>query len=155
MERGSRNIYEIARRTAGYTQERWAEAVGVSVESIRNYEHGAQLPGDGIVKAMCEISGLSQLSYWHLCRKSALAAEILPEVESVPLPQAVCALLCGIREFVRKERDARLLDMAADGRIDELERADFDDIVKELRRIVAAAIQLRYAEGGGSGETRK
>lgn len=149
MERGSRNIYAIARRTAGYTQERWAEATGVSVESIRNYEHGAQLPGDGVVKAMCEISGLAQLSYWHLCRKSELAAEILPEVESVPLPQAVCALLCSIREFAHRERDARLLDMAADGKIDALERAEFGEIVKDLRRIVAAAIQLRYAEGGG------
>lgn len=149
MERGSRNIYKIARRTAGYTQERWAEAAGVSVESVRNYEAGTQTPGDEIVKAMCEISGLSQLSYWHLCRKSALAAEILPEVESVPLPQAVCALLCSIREFAHKERDARLLDMAADGRIDALERAEFDAIVKDLRRIVKAAMQLWYAEGGG------
>lgn len=148
MERGSRNIYAIARRTAGYTQERWAEAVGVSVESIRNYEHGAQLPGDEVVTAMCEISGLTQLSYWHLRRKSSLAAELLPEVESIPLPQAVCALLCSIREFVGRERDAQLLDMAADGKIDALERAEFDAIVKDLRRIVAAAMHLWYAEGG-------
>ena len=149
MERDSRNIYKIARRTAGYTQEHWAEAVGVSVESIRNYEAGTQIPGDEVVKAMCEISGLSQVSYWHLCRKSSLAAEILPEVETVPLPQAVCALLCSIREFVNKERDARLLDMAADGKIDALERPEFDDIVKELRRIVKAAMQLWYAERDG------
>lgn len=148
MERESRNIYKIARKTAGYTQERWAEAVGVSVESIRNYEAGTQIPGDEIVKAMCEISGLSQVSYWHLCHKSELAAEILPEVETVPLPQAVCGLLYSIRDFVSKERDAQLLDMAADGKIDAMERQEFADIVVELRRIVKAAMQLWYAEGG-------
>lgn len=150
MERESRNIYKIARQNTPYSQERWAELVGVSVESIRNYEAGKQIPGDEVVTAMCEICGLTQLSYWHLRHKSQLAAEILPEVETVPLPQAVCSLLCSIREFVNKERDARLLDMAADGKIDEMERQEFDDIVKELRRIVKAAMQLWYAEGGGS-----
>lgn len=150
MERESRNIYKIARKTAGYTQERWAEAVGVSVESVRNYEAGTQTPSEEIVKAMCEISGLTQLSYWHLCQKSSLAAEILPEVETVPLPQAVCAMSSSIRNFVRNERDARLLDMAADGKIDEMERQEFDEIVNELRYIVKAAMQLWYAERGES-----
>lgn len=148
MERESRNIYKIARQNTPYSQERWAELVGVSVESIRNYEAGKQIPGDEIVTAMCEICGLTQLSYWHLRHKSQLAAEILPEVETVPLPQAVCAVSSCIRNFVRNERDARLLDMAADGKIDEMERAEFDLIVQELRCFIKAAMQLWYAAGG-------
>ena len=37
MESDSRNIYKTARRIAGMTQERWAEAIGVCAESVRNY----------------------------------------------------------------------------------------------------------------------
>ena len=89
MERNSRNDYKTARSVAGLTQERWAEAIGCSVDSVRGYEAGTTVPSDEIVRAMCEISGLSVLAYWHLCNKSPLAAGVLPEVRRVPLPQAV------------------------------------------------------------------
>ena len=69
-ERPPRNIYKTARKVAGLTQERWAEAVGVSVDSIRGYETGAVVPADETVRAMAEISGLSPLAYWHLCNKA-------------------------------------------------------------------------------------
>lgn len=150
MESDYRNIYRIARRTTGYTQEHWAEAVGVSVESIRNYENGTQIPGEDVIKAMCEISGLSQLAYWNLCHKSSLASEILPPLEIIPLPQAVCALLRSLREFYARHRDGSLLDIAADGVVDDAEAADFRAILEELDGIVQAALQLKYSEGGAT-----
>ena len=156
MECNSRNIYKIGRRTTGFTQEHWAEALGVSVESVRGYETGKQIPCDEVVRAMSEISGLAQLSYWHLCRKSELAAELLPELDAVPLPQAVIRLICSIRDFADRHRSDTLLDIAADGVIDESERPEFDAIVRELEGIVQAALQLKYSEGGaGSGSAFK
>ena len=149
MEPNSRNIYKTARTVAGLTQERWAEAVGVSVDSIHNYEAGTQIPSDEVVRAMSEISGLSPLSYWHLCHKSELAADMLPEVRSVPLPQAVCALVSRVQDFVLGSPDA-LLRMAADGRIDEMEKTDYARIIGDLDGIVQAALQLKYAEGGNA-----
>ena len=89
MESKPRKIYKTARAVAGLTQERWAEALGVSVDSIRAYENGAVVPSDETVRAMSEISGLAPLAYWHLCNKSRLASETLPDVEQLPLPQAV------------------------------------------------------------------
>lgn len=38
MSEEYRNIYKIARRTAGFTQEAAAERLGISVESVRAYE---------------------------------------------------------------------------------------------------------------------
>lgn len=143
-----RNIYKTARTVAGLTQERWAEAVGVSVDSIRGYENGAVIPADETVKAMSEISGLAPLSYWHLCNKSTLASDTLPEVEQLPLPQAVIQLLCAINEF--KDLHGDLLALAADGRITGDELAVWDNIVARLDRIIQAAIQVKVAEGGGS-----
>lgn len=151
MQFDYRNIYKRAREVAGLTQERWAEAVGMSVESVRNYEAGTQIPGDEVVKAMSEISGLSQLAYWHLCHKSSLASEILPPVEVVPLPQAVCALLRSLKDFSARHREDCLLDIAADGKVDAAEAMDFEAIVEELDEIVQAALQLKYAEGRQTG----
>lgn len=145
MQDNYRNICKIGRTTAGMTQERWAEALDYSVESVRLCEAGKMMPGDDVVARMVEVSGLQVLGYWHLLNKSRMAAQILPEVESTPLPQAVIQLILRVREF--SEQHTRLLEIAADGRIDNLERPAFDAIVKELDDVVRAAMQLKYAEG--------
>ena len=146
MEQKPRNIYKTARKVAGLTQERWAEAVGVSVDSIRGYETSAVVPADETVRAMAEISGLSPLAYWHLCNKSALAADTLPEVEQLPLPQAVVQLLCAINDF--SDYNCDLLDLAADGKITISEAAAWENIVARLDAVIRAAIQVKVAEGG-------
>ena len=145
-ERPPRNIYKTARKVAGLTQERWAEAVGVSVDSVRGYETGAVVPADETVRAMAEISGLSPLAYWHLCNKSALAADTLPEVEHLPLPQAVLQLLRAIADY--QSMQGKLLVMAADGEITMDEKIDWDSIVVRLDSVIRAAIQVKVAEGG-------
>ena len=87
------------------------------------------------------------LGYWHLQNKSRMAAAILPQVESTPLPQAVLQLILRIRDFAERHRTDRLMEIAADGRIDHLERETFDTIVAELDAVVQAVMQLKYAEG--------
>lgn len=142
------NIYKRARATAGLTQERWAEQLGISVESVRLYESGAGLPSDEAVTRMIEVAVLPVLGYWHLMNKSRVAAEILPEVKTVPLAQAVVQLLHRIREFDEQHRVRELLSIAEDGQIDSAEREDFDGIIKELDGIVQAAMALKFSEGG-------
>lgn len=146
MEPESRNIYKTARAVAGLTQERWAEAVGCSVDSVRNYESGTQTPSDEIVRAMSEISGLAPLAYWHLCRKSTLAEDMLPKVDKLPLPQAVVQLLVAVSDFSADH--GALLRIAADGTIDFEERRAWDKIAAELDEIVKAALQVKFSEGG-------
>lgn len=151
MERESRNIYRNARAATGMSQESWAEAIGVSVESVRNYESGRQIPGNAIVLSMCEASARPELAYQHLLQTDTIAARLLPEVESVPLPQAVCAFWSSIREFEAKNNIDEMLAIAADGVVDETERPRFNAIVQELKSgIVRAVLFLEYAEGGTS-----
>ena len=141
-----RNIYKNARKYAGLTQERWAEAVGVAPCTIRSYESGEVIPADETVKIMAEVSGQPILCYWHMCNKSALAADTLPEVEHLPLPQAVVQLLCAINDF--KDYHGDLLTLAADGKITTSEAAAWENIVTRLDAVVKAAIQVKVAEGG-------
>lgn len=140
-----RNIYYNARQAAGLTQERWTELLGVSPEAVRQYEAGAYIPADDVARRMAELAGLPVLGYWHLCRKSSLAEEILPEVERVSLPMAVCRLLAAMQAFTSQTRGAELLRIAADGRISALEAEGFRKIVGDLDEIVQAALQVKYA----------
>lgn len=148
MQDNCGNIYKRARATAGLTQERWSEQLGVSVESVRLYETGAGMPSDEVVTRMIEVAVLPVLGYWHLMNKSRVAAEILPEVKTVPLAQAVVQLLHRIREFDERHRVRELLSIAEDGQIDSAEREVFDGIIKELDGIVQAAMALKFSEGG-------
>ena len=136
MQHNYHNISQTGRRIAGMTQERWAEALDISVESVRLYESGRGMPSDDVATRMVEVSGAPVLGYWHLLNKSRVAADLLPQVDTIALPQAVIQLLRRIR------------DIAEDGRIDQDERPDFEQITRELDGIVQAAMQLKYARGG-------
>ena len=146
LENKTANIYRTARMTAGLTQERWSEMLGVSPEAVRQYETGTYIPADEIARRMAELAGMPVLAYWHLCRKSTLAASLLPQVEDVPLPQAVCRLLAAVGAWTHNQRSDRLLQIAADGRVDELEEVGFRQILADLDEIVRAALQVKFSE---------
>ena len=142
------NIYYNARKTAGMTQARWAEMLGVAEETVRRYEAGAMLPADDIVLAMADLSGLQILGTWHLRRKSAVAADVLPEVQRLPLAQAVVQLLDAIDGFTEKHHARTLISIAADGKVLPEEQGEFDRVVKDLQPLIRAALQIDFADKG-------
>jgi len=146
MERDYTNIYYDARHTTGLTQERWAELLGLSVDSVKQYEAGKITPSDEVVLRMSEAAGHHIICYWHLLHKSRVAGQILPPVERLPLAQAVVQLLARMREFDREHHDDALLTIAEDGRVDPDELPHFKQVVRDLHGIIQAAIQIDYAE---------
>ena len=144
MKDNSRNIYRIARDTAGLTQERWAENLGISVEAVRQYEAGTIMPGDDIVLQMAEISGQLILPYRHLVRKSRVAAAILPELDDeLGLSETVLSLLIQIDDF-REDGLKKLVRIAADGKISEDEAERYEEAMQQLLRLVSLAMSLSY-----------
>ena len=148
MQENYINCYKSARQYAGFTQERWAELIGVSTESVRLYESGKSLPSDEVVTRMVEMSMLPALAYKHLMLKSSIAADILPEVPDMPLPQAVIKLICCMRDFEEKHRDQDLMHIAMDGRVDAKEEGLFEEIVDELENVIQAAMTVKFAKEG-------
>lgn len=144
MERGSPNIYKNARQTAGLTQERWAEQLGVTADTVRLYESGRNYPSDEVAARMAEVAGMPVLGYWHLKLKSALANDALPDVARVPLPQAVVDLLAAIDTIQPQVKE--LLMIARDGMVDAGETELFEDILDDLEDVVTAALAVKYAE---------
>lgn len=144
MEPRTTNIYKNARQTAGLTQERWAEQLGVTADTVRLYESGRNYPSDEVAARMAEVAGMPVLGYWHLKLKSALANDALPDVARVPLPQAVVGLLAAMDTIQPQVKE--LLVIALDGIVDEGETELFEDILDALEDVVTAALAVKYAE---------
>ena len=146
MEQRTTNIYKNARQTAGLTQERWAEQLGVTADTVRLYESGRNYPSDEVAARMAEVAGMPVLGYWHLKLKSSLANDALPDVARVPLPQAVVGLLAAMDTVQPQVKE--LLMIARDGIVDAGETELFEDILDDLEDVVTAALAVKYAERG-------
>ena len=145
MQSDYRNIYQDARRTAGLTQERWAELLGISVDAVRQYETDRITPSDEVALRMAEAAGQQIICYWHLLHKSRVAAELLPEINRKKLPEAVLQLLVAVEQF----RETGLRDLtriAADGKISPDESEAFAGLLEQLRELVSAALGIEFAE---------
>ena len=149
MYENDRNIYKSSRVAAGLTQEAAAEKLGVSVESLRHYESGTRVPPNDVVDLMTIAYQSQTLGLYHLRASGATARAILPEVQERPLPEAVLRLVNLMMDFADKHRDRELMRIAEDGRIDEMEKPVYDEIVgRELPELIEAAMAVRYAKGG-------
>lgn len=141
-------MYARHRRAAGITQEKAAELLGVAVRTVANWEAGIYVPPDDKVALMCDVYPAPTLAVEHLRASTALAAGIIPEVTQLPLAQAVAQLLYRMRQFETRHRADDLIWISSNGRVDEGEQTvRFAEINDELQDIVAAAIQLKYAQG--------
>ena len=135
------NLYQKARKTTRLTQEQAAERLGLSAESLKQYELGKRIPPDAVVQRMVELYGTAWLALEH--RKATDTLGVLPDVSIKPLPMASLSLrnrFCAAAGNLDE-----LLLIAEDGVIDDTERSKFDSIVEEMRDLMAAICQLIYA----------
>ena len=73
------NIYKTARQKAGITREKAAEAMGISVESLKAYETYGRLPSCDVVDRMCLVYDALYLAYQHN-RLASGEIKVVPEV---------------------------------------------------------------------------
>lgn len=145
MQSDCQNFYKNVRISAGLTQERWAEVLGISYDAVRQYESDTILPSDEVVLRMAEVSGQHIICYWHLIHKSRVAAKILPELDRKRLPEAVLSLLVAVRHF-QDDGMRELTRIAADGKISPEEQADYMTAMEQLQSVVREALHLQFAE---------
>lgn len=141
------SIYARYRKAAGMTQEYAAELLGVAVRTLAAWERGESKPSDERVLSMVDVYCAPTLAIEHLRATTAIARGILPPVDAVPLPQAVCQLLSAIRTLEEIHAGDKLLQIAADGKVDDMEAPDFARLLEELEPVMAAVLALKYARG--------
>lgn len=146
MQEAYINICAACRKNARMTQEQWAEALHVSVETVKAWEGNRRIPGNYHVCLMVGLCGDAYYAYKHL-QQTSDGLSVLPDTVRQSLPVAVIQLVNRIIGFADRNRDKELLQIADDGIIDEKERPTYEQIVRELNEIIAAAYGLRYAEG--------
>lgn len=135
---------KTARQTARMTQEQAAEAADVSLESWKAYEYGDRLPPAETAKRICEALAAPwlKLEYAQLYTD---ALGILPQgIQAVGMPVAVLNLIDKASELSDAYR--RLVQIAADGRIDESEEPDFEGIKGVILDVIAAGYQVIYTQ---------
>lgn len=148
MSQEYRNIYQIARESTGYTQEKAAELIDVSVESVRAYETGRRIPPDSAVIRMIEIYGTQYLAYQHLKTSAEIGQKYLPDIDLRDLPSAILRLQKEVTDFLKIRDD--LIDITCDGVITADEMPRYKAILKELDDIVEAIMALKFAKTGPS-----
>lgn len=142
------SMYARHRKAAGMTQEHAAELLGVAPRTLQAWERGESTPPNARVLRMCDIYCSPTLAIEHLRYSNIIAYDVLPAVREVPMTQAVCQLCSSIRKLEEIHAQDSLLQIAADGRVDELERGQFEQLLIELEPVVAAVLSLKYARGG-------
>mgnify|MGYP003375289006 CR=1 FL=1 len=141
------NIYKTARQKAGITREKAAEAMGISVESLKAYETYGRLPSCDVVDRMCLGYDALYLAYQH--NRLASGEIKVAEVQIMELPLAAIRIINRVQAFAEAHRDRQLLCIAEDGTISEEERPLFDEIMSELDELVKAAVELKLSRTGG------
>ena len=149
MSEEYRNIYKIARRTAGFTQEAAAERLGISVESVRAYEIGQRIPPNDIVNAMVSCYGTQHLAVQHLQENNVLFGQVIPQLEERSVLEVTVRIYNRLRRFQKDNRLDLLLAIAEDGIIDDQERPEFETIISDLRQIIQSGLELEvYCKDG-------
>lgn len=136
------NIYKIARRAAGFTQESAAEQLEISVDSVRAYETYQRTPPNEIVERMVVCFHAPQLAYQHLHETTGLVSRIIPQLEQRNILEVAIRIYNRMRNFSQDSCLERLMAIAEDGRIDDTERPEFDEIIEELRSIIQSGLEL-------------
>lgn len=140
------NIYKNARKSAGMTQEKAAQLLNVSVDSLRDYEQSQRLVPSDVASAMCDVYQAPYLAVQHLRRSSELGKRVVPEIQLKDLPEAVLSVLAAVQRFIVK-RDA-MIEIVADGKIEEDEQAEWDEILDRTNNLFVAMANMRFSKGG-------
>ena len=137
------NLYQRARKEAGMTQEQAAEALSVSVETVKAWEQGQRVPRPEDAERMMAAYGTEWLG---LAYTSATCGRLgaVPAVDLRQLPEAVLALINRATDLADDYR--RLMRIAEDGVIDEREAPEFGRIADNIRDVIAASYAVLYAE---------
>lgn len=135
-------IYQRGRKTTLLTQEEAAERLHISPETLKRYEGGRLTPPDETVARMCEVYGVSWLALEHAKATDRLG--ILPDgIEAKSLMQSAISLINRLRPV--HESMGSLLQIVEDGKVDETEDAQYEQIRAFIAANVAAELELLYA----------
>ena len=138
----NKNIYHICREELGLSREKASELLEViPPERIEKIENEKSLPRPDEVLIMAEKYKVANLCNYYCANQCPIGREYVPEIQIKDLSQIVVEMLAFLHPMRKKQE--RLIEIRADGKIDENEIEDFILIQEELEKISITVETMR------------
>ena len=138
-----KNIFFRSRENLGLTREEASELLEwISSDRIEKIENERDTPRPDEVLAMAEKYNIPELCNYYCARCCDIGKQYVPEIKIKDLSQIVLEMLASLNS-IHKRKD-RLIEITADGNIDEDEIEDFVHIQEELERISITVETLQF-----------
>ena len=139
----NKNLYQLSREELGLTRDGAEELLQyISADRIEKIESGRSLPHPDEILAMAEGYKNPALCNYYCSNECCIGREYVPEAEEKPLSQIAIEVLASLNSL-NKDKE-RLIEIVADGKIDNDELHDFANIQIQLEQLstTVAALQL-------------
>lgn len=138
----NKNIYQTTREELILSREAASELMDtISPERLVRIEGDSFLPHPEEVLEMSKGYKKPMLCNYYCSQQCPIGQQYVPEIKIKDLSQIVLGMLSSLNS-VQRERDC-LIDISADGMIDNEELPDFIRIQKELEKISVAVEMLQ------------
>ncbi len=139
----NKNVYQVRREELGLTREKASEVIGsMPPERIEKIENEKSLPRADEVLAMSEAYKKPSLCNYYCANKCPIGKQYVPEIKVKDLSQIVLEMVASLNAMHRKQE--RLIEITADGVIEDEEIKDFVYIQEELEKISIAVETLQF-----------
>ena len=133
-KKANKNIYQLRREELGVSREKASELLGsVPPERIEKIESEKSFPHPDEIMAMAEGYKMPDLCNYYCANECPIGKQYVPEIKIKDLSKIVLEMLASLNSMNRKKE--RLIEISADGTIDDDEIQDFIKIQEELERI--------------------
>ena len=130
----NKNVYHQAREDMGLTRDKASEMLEwISADRIEKIENERSMPNPDEVLTMAEKYKRPSLCNHYCSHQCPIGQEYVPEIKIKDLSQIVLEMLASLNSM--NKRKERLIEITADGVIDNDELDDFIFIQEELERI--------------------
>lgn len=136
------NIYQAARKESCLTQEQAAERLEVSETTVKAWEQGTRVPDNETVARMAELYGTPWLKLKRLLQVFEELEIYQDDGVTKTLPTAVLSQWDLTNDLIDGYR--RLIQITADGHIDETEEDDFEIICNIILQNCVAGLKVVF-----------
>lgn len=136
-----KNVYRLAREKMKMSRETAAEAAELEPSKIERIENEKAIPGPWDVIAMSKAYKSPELCNYFCANECPIGMKCVPEIKMKELSQIVLEMLASLNSI--KKSQERLIEISADGAIEDDELEDFIRIQNGLDCISVTADSLR------------
>lgn len=138
----NKNVYQIRREELGLSREKASQILEtMPPERIEKIENEKSLPHPDEILVMSEAYKMPNLCNYYCANECPIGKQYVPEIKIKDLSQIVLEMLASLNSMNKKQE--RLIEITADGVIEEEEIKDFVRIQEELEKISITAETLR------------